>query len=183
MPFIRVIVHQASTVHSGLNSGELQQQIQQQVQQSVQEAAQAARDASQAARDARARAREAQHTVVTIDGRPVIAGALPGEGVAIYPPQNPNEIPQQAVDIAIGFFVMCAVMVVGWPIARAFGRRIEKRAEVSAPDPMLTGQLQRIEQAVEAMAIEVERISESQRFMARLQNGAGEPMALPADRR
>jgi hypothetical protein len=38
-------------------------------------------------------------------------------------------------------------------------------------------QLQRIEQAVDAMAIEVERISESQRFMAKLQHDTAQ--ALP----
>jgi hypothetical protein len=82
-------------------------------------------------------------------------------------------IPQQAVEMAWGFFAMLAVMVVGLPIARAFGRRIDRRGEdVGAATPALSSQLVRIEQAVEAMSIEVERISESQRFMAKLQQGS-----------
>ena len=81
-----------------------------------------------------------------------------------------NMTPPQAVDIAMGFFTMCAVMVVGWPLARAFGRRLERGGSSAAVTAAVPEQLQRIEQAVEAMAIEVERISESQRFMARLQN-------------
>jgi len=79
-------------------------------------------------------------------------------------------IPPEAVDMAIGFFIMCAVMVVGWPIARAFGRRIERSAAAPAIEPQVSAQLHRIEQAVESMAIEVERISESQRFVAKLQS-------------
>lgn len=90
------------------------------------------------------------------------------------PPAFPNDvIPPQAVDISIAFFIMVAVILIGWPLARAMGRRLERRADAPAlPDPAMSGQLQRIEQAVEAMSIEIERISESQRFLAKLQNGA-----------
>jgi hypothetical protein len=84
----------------------------------------------------------------------------------------PDSIPPQVVDVFMGFFVMLAVIIIGWPLARAFGRRLERRSEVPVADPALAGQLQRIEQAVDAMSIEIERISESQRFMAKLQNGA-----------
>ena len=94
--------------------------------------------------------------------------------VQTQPAGFPNDvIPPQAVDISIAFFIMVAVILIGWPLARAMGRRLERRADVPAlPDPAMSGQLQRIEQAVEAMSIEIERISESQRFMAKLQNGA-----------
>lgn len=83
------------------------------------------------------------------------------------------------MDIAFGFFIMMAVIIIGWPLARAFGRRLERRGVPSATaDPALVDQLQRIEQAVDAMAIEIERISESQRFMAKLQGGAAERAAV-----
>ena len=98
--------------------------------------------------------------------------------VLIGPRAAENMIPPQAVDISIAFFIMIAVMVVGWPIARAFGRRIERRGQVAALDAGTMEQLQRIEQAVDAMAIEVERISESQRFMAKLQRDTA-AQALP----
>jgi len=74
------------------------------------------------------------------------------------------------VDISIAFFIMCAVIVIGWPLARAFGKRLEHRGDVPAVTSGSSEQLHRIEQAVEAMAIEVERISESQRFQAKLQS-------------
>lgn len=94
--------------------------------------------------------------------------------IPMQPSRFPNDvIPPQAVDISIAFFIMVAVILIGWPLARAMGRRLERRADAPAlPDPAMSGQLQRIEQAVEAMSIEIERISESQRFLAKLQNGA-----------
>ena len=94
--------------------------------------------------------------------------------VQVAPAAFPNDvIPPQAVDISIAFFIMVAVILIGWPLARAMGRRLERRADVPAlPDPAMSGQLQRIEQAVEAMSIEIERISESQRYLAKLQSGA-----------
>ena len=79
---------------------------------------------------------------------------------------------RRAEHIAYGFFTMCAVIVVGWPLARAFGRRVEKRGTVAPLHPAAAEQLQRIEQGMEAMAIEIERISESQRFLAKLQSGS-----------
>jgi hypothetical protein len=120
----------------------------------------------------------------------IVRGPLPGDvrnmpGHTVQPPIfGDNVIPQQAVDISIGFFVMCAVMVVGWPLARAFGRRLERGAQTAVVSPALTDQLQRIEQAVDAMSIEVERISESQRFLAKLQSAqSAEPVALPGGER
>ena len=95
-----------------------------------------------------------------------------------------NVIPPQAVDIAIGFFVMCAVMIIGWPLARAFGRRLERSGPAATVSPAVAEQLQRIEQSVEAMAIEVERISEAQRYFAKLQSAPlGEPAALDSGKR
>ena len=86
------------------------------------------------------------------------------------PPAFPQpRIPGEAVDIAIGFFITCAVIIVGWPISRALGRRFERNIPAPVVQGDLTQQLQRIEQAVEAIAIEVERISESQRFLTKVQ--------------
>jgi hypothetical protein len=130
----------------------------------------------EAARAARAQA-SAQRTTVGPEGI-LVTPNRPGEPtILIGPRAAQNMIPPQAVDISIAFFIMIAVMVVGWPIARAFGRRIERRGQVATLDAGTMEQLQRIEQAVDAMAIEVERISESQRFMAKLQHDTAQ--ALP----
>jgi hypothetical protein len=99
-------------------------------------------------------------------------------------PGGPQEmIPPQAVDISYAFFAMVAVIFIGWPFSRAFGRRLERNAQ-SAISPAVREQLTRIEQAVDAMGIEVERISEAQRYFTKLQAGQlGEPSALPGERR
>jgi hypothetical protein len=80
-----------------------------------------------------------------------------------------NVIPQQAVDISIAFFLTMAFIIVGLPLARAFARRMDRRA---ASSPQISGevttQLTQLNQAVDAIALEVERISEGQRFTTRL---------------
>ena len=82
----------------------------------------------------------------------------------IQPPFDVNKvIPPQAVDISIAFFMMVGFIIVGLPIARAFARRMDRRGE-PAPAAELAPRLDRIEQAVEAIAIEVERVSEGQRY-------------------
>jgi hypothetical protein len=141
----------------------------------IREQVRAGLEAARAARTA-----QGSNQRVTIDRNGIIvAPDGPGQPtVLVGPHAAENLIPPQAVDISIAFFIMIAVMVVGWPIARAFGRRIERRGQVASLDAGTMEQLQRIEQAVDAMAIEVERISESQRFMARLQRDASQ--ALPS---
>jgi hypothetical protein len=88
------------------------------------------------------------------------------EGVSeirISPQFGDNIIPSGAVDISIAFFGAMAFIIVGLPLARAFARRMDRRGE-SASASEITPRLDRIEQAVEAIAIEVERVSEGQRF-------------------
>jgi hypothetical protein len=146
-------------------------QVREQVRQTIQDANQAARDAVQAARDANQAARDAGSAF------PVVPAPLPPPvpGFGGFTVQNGNGgfggMPPQVADISIAFFIACAVIVIGWPISRAIAKRIERRGgSAAALDAGSAVQLQRIECAVDAMAIEIERISESQRFMARLQN-------------
>ena len=144
-------------------------ELSRQIKQSIIDAQNAARDAQLAAQDA-ARASGANvGPVIAVPPVPPVPPTFPG-AYGGDPFNGGPSIPPQVVDISIAFFIMCAVIVVGWPLARAFGKRIERRGEVAAINPGVAEQLQRIEQAVEAVSIEVERISESQRYMARLQN-------------
>jgi hypothetical protein len=69
--------------------------------------------------------------------------------------------------VPLGFFAMVATIAVGAPLARAFARRMERDSKVTVA-PEVTSRLERIEQAVDAIAIEVERISEGQRFTTKL---------------
>ena len=57
-------------------------------------------------------------------------------------------IPQQAVDISIAFFLTMAFIIVGLPLARAFARRMDRRA--SGPGQMpgeVSAQLAQLNQA------------------------------------
>jgi hypothetical protein len=56
-----------------------------------------------------------------------------------------------------------------YPFARALARRLEPQGH-QAPSVDVVARLARIEAAVESIAIEVERISESQRFLTKLQS-------------
>ncbi len=71
--------------------------------------------------------------------------------------------------IPITLFVCLAVTAIGVPIARAFARRIERdapRDPITPPD--VTARLERMEQAIDSIALEIERISEGQRFTTKL---------------
>ena len=77
-------------------------------------------------------------------------------------------IPQQVVDISIAFFLTMAAIIIGLPLARAFGRRMDRRGSGQQIPSDLSHQLGQLNQAVDAIALEVERISEGQRFTTRL---------------
>ena len=92
-----------------------------------------------------------------------VATALQG------PPLPPDFVlPPGVIDIVQSFFVTIAAIALGVPIVRALSRRWERSGSVSVLPPDLTHRLERIEQAVEAVAIEVERMAEAQRFTAKL---------------
>lgn len=91
---------------------------------------------------------------------------------AIEPPpaRSRRDIPDGVVDIVQAFGGMIVMVVVGGPIARAFARRMEKRtiATPAALPPEVAQRLAAIERAVDSVAVEVERISEGQRFTTKL---------------
>jgi hypothetical protein len=60
------------------------------------------------------------------------------------------------------------IMVVGLPLARAYARSIESRSHQPAIPHDVAARLERMEQAIDAVAVEVERISEGQRFTTKL---------------
>ena len=95
----------------------------------------------------------------------------PERGTIVIPPSPPweqNPIPPQIVDIITMFIVAMVICIVGFPLARAFGRWIDRRGLPAPVNAELAAQMNRIEQAVDSMSVEVERISEAQRFQAKL---------------
>jgi len=64
--------------------------------------------------------------------------------------------------------IMVGVTAIGVPLARAYARRLEREPSQPAVPPDVTARLERMEQALDSIAIEVERISEGQRFTTKL---------------
>ena len=82
--------------------------------------------------------------------------------------------------IPLMFFLTVIVVSIGWPIARAFARRMDRRSLTSTVPTEVAQRLERMEQALDAMSIEIERISEGQRFTTKLlAERAAVPEALP----
>jgi hypothetical protein len=69
------------------------------------------------------------------------------------------------------------VTVVAVAFIRMWSRWLDRRGHTAPPGPDVTPRLDRIEQAIEAVAIEVERISEGQRYTNKMMH---EGRALPA---
>lgn len=84
--------------------------------------------------------------------------------------------------VLLGSLLMLVTLL---PLSIAFARRVWRRSE-AAPDrlsPELEDRLQRMQTAIESVAVEVERIGEGQRYVTGLLNaGLGSPAreALPA---
>ena len=78
---------------------------------------------------------------------------------------------ERVQETAFGLMGLLAVIVILGPFARMWARRIEKRAELNRADSnaqLLQQQLLQLQQSMDAVSVEVERISESQRFQSRL---------------
>jgi len=94
------------------------------------------------------------------------------------PIRNPGQtISVNAVPILIVFtiFVLC-------PVALAFARSLWKRGSQprAVADSDTTARLERMEQAMDAIAIEIERVSEGQRFVTRLMAEGKTAIPIPA---
>jgi hypothetical protein len=90
------------------------------------------------------------------------------------PPGFPPGIPFEVVLIVRSVMTTIAAIALGIPIIRALSRRFIERPPVQPglpPEVLL--RLERIEQAVDSIAIEVERVSEGQRYTTRLLSEGG----------
>ena len=109
-------------------------------------------------------------------------------GAAVEPRVPRREGPPEEVFVLGGMFIFVVLL----PISIALARRIWRRgvATITKLPAELTERLSRLEQGVDAVAVEVERIGEGQRYMARLMGddpslravgaGAAEPVEVKA---
>src|SRR5437762_967424 len=64
--------------------------------------------------------------------------------------------------VPFGAFATACILAIGVPLARAYARKMDTDAKNPRVPTEVTNRLERIEQSIEAVAIEVERISEGQ---------------------
>lgn len=127
-----------------------------------------------AATDGRIAALDRQ--IAEADAAVARTAGVPGAVVEQMPPQFINTGPPEQAFVIGGLFIVCAIL----PISIAYARRIWRRsaAAVAALPQEMMDRLTRLDQAVDAIAVEVERIGEGQRFMTRVL--AEKPVAAAA---
>ncbi len=114
--------------------------------------------------------------IADADAQVARAASIPG--AAVDPPPPPRTGPPEEAWV-VGTIFMIIFFV---PMSIAFARRIWRRSgQVTTTIPKeLSERVMRVEQTVEATAIEIERIGEGQRFMTRLFTEGNATHALPS---
>ncbi|HEY6089699.1 MAG TPA: hypothetical protein VD771_07895 [Gemmatimonadaceae bacterium] len=93
--------------------------------------------------------------------------------------------------VPLGAFLCAIILAIGVPLARAYSRRMDSETRNPRLPSEVTDRLERMEQALDSIAVEVERITEGQRFTTKLlsegrsaQDGrANSPTGTPAQDR
>lgn len=116
-----------------------------------------------------------------VEAQVATAAAVPGATVDPNPPPNPWQYgpPEEVVGMAMGFSFLLLM-----PFAIAYARRLwRKSAAVTvALPPQLVDRMESLERSMDAVAVEVERIGEGQRFVTQLLADRARAAALPAER-
>ncbi len=84
--------------------------------------------------------------------------------------------------VPLGAFLCAIILAIGVPLARAFSRRMDAESRNPRLPTEVTDRLERMEQALDSIAVEVERITEGQRFTTKLLSegrGAAEIRQIP----
>ena len=146
----------------------------------VRDSREAAADARELARDAREQAREAREGTDSRDGSAQTFNVRIGDSGLVIPrvdaggntveqPFDPSTlIPPQATDLLLISVLGVVGIILAFPIGRAIARYIDRRGTTAPVSGDVTQRLVAIEQAVDAVAIEMERLSEANRFTTKL---------------
>lgn len=70
--------------------------------------------------------------------------------------------------VPFGAFATAVILAIGVPLVRAYARKMEADSRGPRIPTEVVHRLERMEQTLEAVSIEVERISEGQRFTTKL---------------
>lgn len=88
----------------------------------------------------------------------------------------------EEVLVPIAFFAMITLIAIGVPYVRGMVKRWEREDAGTKIPSDVTARLERMEAGIDAIAVEIERISEGQRFTTKLLSER-ESHALPATSR
>jgi hypothetical protein len=72
------------------------------------------------------------------------------------------------VIVPVAFFASIVVVVIGRPMVKAIAAKAEADSKNPQLPPEIMNRFERMEQSLDAIAVEVERISEGQRFTTKL---------------
>ena len=82
--------------------------------------------------------------------------------------------------VPLGAFGCAIILAIGVPLARAYARSMDARSKNPGIPSEVTQRLERMEQTLDAVAIEIERITEGQRFTTKLlSEGKGPTQVAP----
>ena len=72
------------------------------------------------------------------------------------------------IAVPLGAFLCAIILAIGVPLARAYSRRMDADSRNPRLPTEVTDRLERMEHALDSIAVEVERITEGQRFTTKL---------------
>jgi hypothetical protein len=85
--------------------------------------------------------------------------------------------------VPLGFFAMVIIIAIGTPLVRGIVKRWERDDAAPKIPTDVSARMERMEHAIDAIAVEIERISEGQRFTTKLLSETRRPDALHASSR
>ena len=107
---------------------------------------------------------------IIVNGKEITVGDGSGEIFTSTGMPFPPDIPPGLQSLATTAIVSFALMIAAFPVFGYLKALVNRRAatQQALPARDVTDRLHRIESAVEAMSVEVERISEGQRFVTKV---------------
>ena len=104
------------------------------------------------------------------------------DGSGIHVSQNGQEavipirdvVPRGAVLMTYAVCASFAFIIVGWPLARAFSRWLDRRGAANSISAAMQQRLDAMDRNIDTVAVELERVSEGQRFTAKLLTDRGQ---------
>ena len=84
--------------------------------------------------------------------------------------------------VPLSGMTMVVAIVVGRPLVSGWAKKMENESKRPALPADVAQRLERMEQSIDAIAVEIERISEGQRFTTKLLAESKDPVSLPSQK-